>query len=103
MGFTERSDFYGGGLEKSIYKGEGDCLKRGRLGQFVDLRRGLARKRGEVFLKGGFDTLMPLCCYFLFLFETFQVYFIMSILYKREFLKFYPKSIPILRLYGNAN
>ena len=31
--------------------------KKGALGQFVDLRGGLARKRGGVFLRGG-DTLM---------------------------------------------
>ena len=31
----------------------GDCLKREGLGQFADLRRGLARKRGVVFLRGG--------------------------------------------------
>ena len=31
----------------------GDCLKRAGLGQFADLRRGLARKRDVVFLRGG--------------------------------------------------
>ena len=47
--FTERSDFKGGVL-KNQYVG-GDCLKRGGggLGQFVDLRGVLARKRGWCF------------------------------------------------------
>ena len=38
--------------EKPIYRG--DCLKRGGGGfeQFADLRGGLARKRGVVFLRG---------------------------------------------------
>ena len=31
--------------------------------------------------------------YHQFLLETFQVYLTMSLLYKREFLKFYPESI----------
>ena len=31
--------------------------------------------------------------YHLFLFEAFQVYLTMSLLYNKEFLKFYPKSI----------
>ena len=35
-------------MEKPIYRG--DCLKRG-FGQFTDLR-GLAKKRGMVFLRG---------------------------------------------------
>ena len=38
-------------LEKPV-EGGGWCLKRG-LGQFADLRGGLARKRGVVFLRGG--------------------------------------------------
>ena len=37
-----------------------DCLKRGGgLGQFADLKGGLARKRGVVFLRGGVDTPVP--------------------------------------------
>ena len=49
LGFTEKSNFFGG-FTKNRY-GEGDCLKRGKAGggglsQFVDLRGGLARKRG---------------------------------------------------------
>ena len=40
-----------GGLEKPIYRG--GLPKKGGLGQFVDLRGGLARKRGVVFLMGG--------------------------------------------------
>ena len=45
--FTERSDFKG--VLKNQYVG-GDCLKRGGgLGQFVDLRGVLARKRGWCF------------------------------------------------------
>ena len=35
--------------EKPIYRG--DCLKRGGFEQFADLRGGLARKRGVVFLR----------------------------------------------------
>ena len=39
------------GLTKNQYR-EGNCLKRGGLGQFTDLREGgLARKRGVVFLR----------------------------------------------------
>ena len=43
----------GGGHKKLVYRG--DCLKRGGggLGQFADLRRGLARKKSVVFLRGG--------------------------------------------------
>ena len=33
--------------------------KKGGLGQFVDLRGGLARKKGVVFLRGEVDTPMP--------------------------------------------
>ena len=36
-------------MKKPIYRG--DCLKRG-LGQFADLRGGLVKKRGMVFLRG---------------------------------------------------
>ena len=44
-GFTEKSDFQGGGgVTKNQYRG-GDCLKRG-LGQFANLRRGLGKKKG---------------------------------------------------------
>ena len=48
----------GGGVLKNQYIG--GIAKKGGLGQFVDLRRGLARKRGVVFLRGGVDTLMML-------------------------------------------
>ena len=50
MGFTERSDFYGvqGGSMKNQY-----IAQKGRLWHFVDLRGGLARKRGAVILRGG--------------------------------------------------
>ena len=44
------------GLNIEGGRGVGDCLKRG-LGQFVDSKRGLAKKRGVVFLRG-LDTLM---------------------------------------------
>ena len=37
--------------KKSIYR-EGDCLKRGTYKQFADLRRGLDKKYGVVFLRG---------------------------------------------------
>ena len=39
---------------KNQYRGE-DCLKRGRLGQFVDLRGGgrFGKKEGVVFFEGG--------------------------------------------------
>ena len=47
--FTEKSDFRREVMEKPIYRG--DCLKRG-FGQFADLRGGLAKKRGMVFLRG---------------------------------------------------
>ena len=45
-GFTEKSDFRRGVMKKPIYRG--DCLKRG-IGQFVDLKVGLAKKRGWCF------------------------------------------------------
>ena len=42
-----------GGSWKKQYRGR-DCLKReGGLGLFADLRGGLARKKGVVFLRGG--------------------------------------------------
>ena len=45
---------------KNQYRGE-DCLKRGRLGQFVDLRsRGFGKKEGVVFFEGG-RGLIPQC------------------------------------------
>ena len=51
-GRAERGEF-----TKNQYRGA-DCLKRGGLGQFADLRGGgLARKREWCFL-GGFDTPM---------------------------------------------
>ena len=55
--FTEKFDFQGGGEEftKNRYRG-GNCLKRGRLGQFVDSGEGggrVERKRGVLFLKEG--------------------------------------------------
>ena len=42
----------GGEFTKNRYRG-GDCLKREGLGQFADLRGGLARKRGWCFWWGG--------------------------------------------------
>ena len=42
---------------KNQYVG-GDCLKKGELGQFVDLSGGLSKKEGVVFLRGGVDTPM---------------------------------------------
>ena len=60
MGFTERSDFYGGDLEKTIYRGRLPKKRGGGLGQFVCLREGLVRKKEVVFLRvGGIDTPMP--------------------------------------------
>ena len=47
--FTEKSNSRRGVMKKTIYRG--DCLKRG-LGQFADLKRGLAKKRGMMFLRG---------------------------------------------------
>ena len=41
--------YYGGSLENLILgEGSWDCLKRG-IGQFVDLKVGLAKKRGWCF------------------------------------------------------
>ena len=39
------------GSQKTNIEG-GDCLKRGRVGLFADLRGGLVRKRAVVFLRG---------------------------------------------------
>ena len=59
-GFTEKSNFQGGkgggggGVktrEIPIYKG--NCLKRGGLGQFADLREELGKKECVLFLRGG--------------------------------------------------
>ena len=53
------------GHEKPILRG--DCLKQEGLGHFADLRRGLTRKMGVVFLRGGrypnahYVTRMLLC------------------------------------------
>ena len=41
----------GGFQEKPIYRG--DCLKRGGLGEFADLRGELGKKEGVLFLRGG--------------------------------------------------
>ena len=53
--FTEKSDFTGRGFTKNRYRG-GNCLKRGGLGQFADLRRAWKERGGGVF--EGVDTLM---------------------------------------------
>ena len=37
----------------------GGIAKKGELGQFVDLRRGLGKKEGVVLFEEGVDTLMP--------------------------------------------
>ena len=59
MGFTEKSDFEGGrggGVHKKpIYRG--DCLKRGELGQFADLRELGKKEEGSVFE----EELIPQC------------------------------------------
>ena len=47
-----------GGVTENQYRGE-NCLKRGGLGWFSDLRGGLARKREVVFSRGG--GLIPQC------------------------------------------
>ena len=61
MGFTEKSNFSGGGggvNEKPIKRGE--LPKKGGLGQFADLRGGgLGKKEGVVFLRG--EGLIPQC------------------------------------------
>ena len=44
----EKSDFYGEGFTKKIYRG--DCLKR--LGQFADLRGAWQDRGGGMFLRG---------------------------------------------------
>ena len=48
----------GEGLEKPRYR-VGGIAKKGGLGQFVDLRRGLGKKEGVVLFEEGVDTLMP--------------------------------------------
>ena len=62
-GSWKNPSFRGGVHENSIYRG--DCLKRGELGKFEDLRGCLARKReGVVFLRGeGVDTPMHTMIY----------------------------------------
>ena len=57
MGFTERSDFSGEGLEKPIYWARLP-KKRGGYKKFVCLRGGLEKKEWMVFLKG-VDTPVP--------------------------------------------
>ena len=47
------------GVTKNQYIGE-DCLKRGALGQFADIRGGLGEKEGVVLLGGG-GGLIPQC------------------------------------------
>ena len=49
-GFTEKSDFQGWFTKKNNIQGA--LSKKGGLGQFADLRRGLAKKGGGV-LEGG--------------------------------------------------
>ena len=68
-GFTEKSNFrVGGGFTNTQYRGE-DCLKKGGLGQFADLRGGLARKRG------GGGELIPKCTQCLVIFFFFHYYY----------------------------
>ena len=38
---------------KNQHRGGGDCLKRGGLGQLANLRGGLGKKEGVVFLRRG--------------------------------------------------
>ena len=54
----EKPDFKGEGSTQKNYLGEGLPKKGGGLGQYANLRGGLARKRGGgVFLRGkGVDT-----------------------------------------------
>ena len=47
-GLIEKSEFRRGVMKKPIYRG--DCLKR-ELGQFADLKGGLAKRRVMVFLR----------------------------------------------------
>ena len=65
MGFTEK--FLSGGRGREgvtknqyiyIYIHRDDLPEKGGLGQFADLRGGLAQKEGVVFLRGG---LIPQC------------------------------------------
>ena len=48
----------GGGVTKNQYIYREDLPEKGGLGQFADLRGGLAEKEGVVFLRGG---LIPQC------------------------------------------
>ena len=50
---------FSGGHEKPIYRG--DCLKRGALGQFADIKGGLVKKRGWCYWGGGGGGLIPQC------------------------------------------
>ena len=51
MGFTEKSDFLGGGSQKTNI--EGKLPKKGALEQFGNLRGGgVSKKEGVVFLRG---------------------------------------------------
>ena len=56
MGVHWKIQLLVGRFTKNQYR-EGDCLKKGGLGQFVNLRGALARKRGRCFW-GGVDTPM---------------------------------------------
>ena len=58
-------NIFGGGITKNNIKGRG-LPKNGGLGQFADLREGLARKRGMLLLRG---ELIPQ--YTLWLFSSF--------------------------------
>ena len=63
MGFTEKSDFYGGSRKTNIQGGGGGgggCLKRGA---WIVCRWGLGKKEGVVFLWGGLIPQCPLCTY----------------------------------------
>ena len=69
-GFTEKSDFQGGGSRKTSIEG-GDCPKRGGLGLFLDLR-GLDRKEGDAVFERGIETPMH-TMYTLRIGETFRI------------------------------
>ena len=58
MGVHWKIWFLGEALHENQYTG-GGCFKRG-LGLFADLRKGLEKKRGMVFLRGG-RGLIPQC------------------------------------------
>ena len=53
VGGSRKNPSFRGGHEKPIYRGGGALPKKGELGQFADLRGGLARKKRVVFLRGG--------------------------------------------------